>query len=423
VAASLLRRRTSLLLCLIALSLPTAAGAYEVRKSRTGAPLRWAAGTIAVELALEEGPPLPATVEVVAAARLAFATYAHVLGGMTSEVGVVVRVRPGPAPSIDPRDGRNTVRWMTGAFSDDVDPDALAITLTSYEPDSGRIVDGDIILNADYPWWTGDVGCHEAYDIQAVLTHEVGHLFGLGHELDDRDAAMFPTAALCETKKRVLQASDLDALHYLYAVVGPAPAGCAVGGGRGAPLAASWLVLGGALLALRRRAGYGLALGLLILTTSLPAAATTVRRLPLQAAGKSAALVVRAEVRAVTAVRQQGLLYTDAELIVAECLKGPCGALLIVRQLGGELDGEATAVDGTAPFVVGEEVVVLLRARRDGAYAPLGMAQGVLRVERRAGEVTLVRDLRGMNLVEERQRVAGAVERLRWSELAEALGR
>lgn len=115
-------------------------------------------------------------------------------------------------------------------------------------------------------------------------------------------------------------------------------------------------------------------------------------------------------------------LYTDAELVVEECLKGPCAPSVTIRQLGGELDGDGLAVEGAPSFTPGDEVVVFLRLRRDGTYAPVGMSQGVLRLERTSGEVTYVRDTRGLILVERGRTSAGTVERVRARELRGVLG-
>lgn len=219
------------------------AAAYEVRKSRTGATLRWAAGRVVVELALEGGPAGSSATDAARAAGKAFETFAVALGGMTSELEIEVRERPGDPPAIDAGDGLTTVRWRGEEFSDDHDPDALALTITSYLPSSGRIVDADILLSPDQGWTTGDA-CDRAYDLQGVLTHEAGHVFGLGHEPDDTEATMFPTADTCETKKRDLAATDLDGLNYLYTVVGPARPGApwarAVRGPCGSSSRRSW---------------------------------------------------------------------------------------------------------------------------------------------------------------------------------------
>ncbi len=390
------------------------ASAYEVRKSRTGAPLRWAAGTIDINLYLD----LP---EIDEAAARAFATFSDALGGMTSELALAVRTRAGAVPDVDAEDGQTTVRWQEDGFADDYDADALAITITTYQTSSGRITDADILLNADYGWWTGADDCHGAYDVQAIVTHEVGHLLGLAHDDGNTDSTMYPTASTCETLKRDLADGDLEGLAYLYQVVGPAPdAGCGVGGTRGAA-GGMWLVgLAAALLATQRprrrprRLAVPVAL-VLALVLAGPAQATTMRRVPLSAAGKAAGLVVRAKVHEVAFSKQDGRIYTDARLRVVECLKGACAAEVTIRQLGGELDGEGMVLEGAAAFATGDEVVVFLRPRRDGTYAPVGMAQGVLRVERSGA---LVRDLRGMELVGEGR---AGLERLSLRDVRRAL--
>jgi len=61
----------------------------------------------------------------------------------------------------------------------------------------------------------------------------------------------------------------------------------------------------------------------------------------------------------------------------------------------------------------------MLRARRDGTFAPVGMAQGVFRVERDAAGTprALVRDTRDLVLVGDGGEVRSGVEKLRYEEL------
>lgn len=220
---------------------------------------------------------------------------------------------------------------------------------------------------------------------------------------------MYPSSGMCETKKRDLDPDDMDGLTHLYVDTvapsttdGAAALGCSTAGQKPASLAG--LLFIGALFAFARRPRAAVAL-LVALLAAAPAGATTVRQLSLEDMSADAVVVVRGVVGGVGGVRIGGHIYTDATLAVSECLKGPCGPTLTVRQLGGEVEGFGMHVEGSAELQPGSEVVLLLRRRLDGAYAPLGMAQGAFRVERdgQRGEIrTLVRNVDSL-------RFAGAV--------------
>jgi hypothetical protein len=392
-----------------------ALGGYQVRQSGSGNPLRWPLGPIDVEIALDAVPEGVDAGDAARAAELAFEEYRTALSPM--QTGIELDVRRGDRAAVSAGDRIATVTWVVEGWDDDYDPEALAITVTSYDPTSGRIQDADIVINRDHHWSAGE-GCSMAYDLQGVLAHEVGHLFGLGHDTEDDEATMFPSAGPCETKKRDLAASDLEGLHFLYveSMSPPPPLACnAVPGGRGG--AGALLFVAGALaVALRRRA---VAVAALVLALAAPAGATTIRSVGLQAAGKAATVVARGVVRGVEVRLVGDRIYTDAEIAVLECVKGRCGASLVVRQLGGELDGEGVTVAGSARLDAGAEVVLMLRPRRDGAWAPVGMAQGVYRVERDAAGApkALVRDTRELILVGETGAERGAIEKLRYEAL------
>lgn len=96
-------------------------------------------------------------------------------------------------------------------------PAAIAITTTSYNPETGRILDSDIEFNSPEftfttvdapPCLSGMLGTNcVATDVQNTTTHELGHLLGLGHSPDLR-STMASRASPGELSKRLLDADS-----------------------------------------------------------------------------------------------------------------------------------------------------------------------------------------------------------------------
>jgi hypothetical protein len=92
---------------------------------------------------------------------------------------------------------------------------AIAITTTTYDPQSGRILDADVELNTPaFVFTTVDPPtpiCVQpnlnqsciATDVQNTLTHEIGHMLGLAHT-SYPGSTMNATAMIGETSKRTL---------------------------------------------------------------------------------------------------------------------------------------------------------------------------------------------------------------------------
>lgn len=89
------------------------------------------------------------------------------------------------------------------------DPTALAFTLLWHDKNNGEILDVDMELNTGAGRFANcDKGCSGAMvDLQNTITHEAGHLLGLGHT-SVRGATMTTTAIGAETEKRTLEADD-----------------------------------------------------------------------------------------------------------------------------------------------------------------------------------------------------------------------
>lgn len=92
----------------------------------------------------------------------------------------------------------------------------LAKTSVTYNDETGEIYDADIEVNTAYNevTITDDVVDIE-YDLQAILTHEVGHFIGIAHS-PDPSAVMFASYSPGSTSQRKLHPDDVDAVCAIY---------------------------------------------------------------------------------------------------------------------------------------------------------------------------------------------------------------
>jgi hypothetical protein len=95
----------------------------------------------------------------------------------------------------------------------------LAATLTGYyttQSGDDRIYDADVYTNTSVALYSSlEVGCSAEYDIDGIMTHEVGHVIGLGHS-NVAGATMYPSVSACNTGPRSLAADDIAARDDLY---------------------------------------------------------------------------------------------------------------------------------------------------------------------------------------------------------------
>ncbi|MFO0739195.1 MAG: matrixin family metalloprotease [Labilithrix sp.] len=90
----------------------------------------------------------------------------------------------------------------------------LAKTSVTYNDDTGEIYDADIEVNAANNEVTIDDTDIE-YDLQAILTHEVGHFIGIAHSARS-DAVMYASYSPGSVSQRVLTDDDIAALCEIY---------------------------------------------------------------------------------------------------------------------------------------------------------------------------------------------------------------
>ena len=156
---------------------------------------------------------------------------------------------------------RNTVR-----FAPDGDPlanGALAITVITFDAHAKEILDADVVLNGEHGFEFFDHDARDegmsTYDLQNVLTHELGHLLGLGEDMNDVDATMYAFSQPGETGKRDLEVVDKDSIASLYSeeFESELQGGCggaAIAGYEGEAWVWAALGLGALGFAMRRRA-------------------------------------------------------------------------------------------------------------------------------------------------------------------------
>ena len=110
-------------------------------------------------------------------------------------------------------DGKNIIAWGRTSGS------ALGTTYIRYFPSTGLVVDVDTIMNKRMAWsWQPTTCGFSTYETQDVMTHELGHWYGLDDEYTAEyvDNTMYGYASRGESKKNTLTTGDTQAVQALY---------------------------------------------------------------------------------------------------------------------------------------------------------------------------------------------------------------
>jgi hypothetical protein len=153
-----------------------AAYPYAFIMSQDGNYLRWSADDLPVNYRISNWWLPPLADEPLGAIYAGFRTWENVAGASVSfNYEGVTKV-----PSFGEQDGRNVIGWNAEAFIGGTETGAFGVCQVMwYDTETWQIDEADIALNIIFPWTTtGEVG---KYDIQGIVTHEVGHLLGLDH--------------------------------------------------------------------------------------------------------------------------------------------------------------------------------------------------------------------------------------------------
>lgn len=124
-------------------------------------------------------------------------------------------------------DGQTTLGFLNRPDLDRV----LGATQYLIDESTGAIVEADIFFNSAFSWSVAVAGEAGRYDLQSIMVHEMGHLFGLGHSglgetellagggrrVVAAESVMFPIAFPKGTVTgRTLQPDDVAGLAQLY---------------------------------------------------------------------------------------------------------------------------------------------------------------------------------------------------------------
>ncbi len=119
---------------------------------------------------------------------------------------------------------------------------------------------------------------------------------------------------------------------------------------------------------------YGLTCAL-FLFAALANATTIVMPADEQLIGKTP-VIVEGRVVSTSAIERDGRIWTETVVAVERTLKGTAETTIVVREIGGELNGKITRVFGTPEFKDGERVLLFLEPAPQGGYRTMDLFVG-----------------------------------------------
>jgi hypothetical protein len=149
----------------------TAYQTYGVPVGSTMAPVKWKTMPVRYSVT-DRGTTGVTSAQFRDTAGRAFATWQGVSTAVVSAQFVgFTSANPGDD------DGQNTLGFLTRPDLERV----LGSTDYLIDDSTGEILEADIFFNASFPWSVAPGGETGKFDLESIVLHETGHLFGLGH--------------------------------------------------------------------------------------------------------------------------------------------------------------------------------------------------------------------------------------------------
>ena len=207
---------------IVALGLPSVTFAYTLKLTDYGNPIRWRGDKVALRVD-------PQLVDAMGAdVRGAAVMASEAWRGFENVPDVIIE--DGAPPAYNPNKRGNAIYWLDKW---PFESNQLAVTLVTYRQ-TGEVIGVDVLVNGskNFKVFPENDASENAvhYDLAAVLTHEIGHVLGLGESYDHTDATMWPQIRTHELKQRSLDTDDEEGVIAAYALpLAESQFGCSVG--------------------------------------------------------------------------------------------------------------------------------------------------------------------------------------------------
>ncbi len=194
----------SLLIIFVSCFWCSSAFAYKVKKTKNGKIIKWNTNTVTYYVNTSGGPT-----DSLAAIQAAMKTWTDVPSSSFRFV------YGGPTTSTvrNPDDGINIIYFRKMG-----NKARVARNYVRWNKESGKLYDSDIVFNTAHKLNAADKCPEDSYDIQSVLTHELGHALILNElcKQTHDEKTMYWKENKGDTKKRTLNQDDVDGISHLY---------------------------------------------------------------------------------------------------------------------------------------------------------------------------------------------------------------